>query len=177
MNENNYNTNLFDIANKSGYTGSIEDFDNSFAVAARMIAVLHNTLANTIFQMDNFKTIFFNGFNEAIRLAISKYTITDGLPTTYTLKLKKTIIKKLPKWEHTSYYYLTIAERVIANIILLSKNTVMNAMMKQLPDTVYMFQKYKLCHDTIQTVLNNPSALAPCINVRCIADNIIEISL
>ena len=70
MNENNYNTNLFDIANKSGYTGSIEDFDNSFAVAARMIAVLHNTLANTIFQMDNFKTIFFNGFNEAIRLLL-----------------------------------------------------------------------------------------------------------
>ena len=176
MSENNY-TNLFDIANKSGYNGSIEDFDNSFANTTKMITILHNTLANTIFPMDNFKTIFFNGFNEAIRLAISKYTITDGLPTTYTLKIKKTIIKKLPKWEHTSYYYLIIAERVIANIILLCKNTVMNSMMKLLPDTISEFEKYKLCHDTIQAVLNNPSSLAPCISVRCIADNIIEISL
>lgn len=92
------------------------------------------------------------------------------LDYSYTVKIKKTAMRKLNGFDHTpSYYYQTIIPRIFKEYLSTHEQAVIQAIRHAHPD--------KDPHRVLQYIYTNEAIMANLCHVTCISDNTLVIKL
>lgn len=102
---------------------------------------------------------------ELLKTAISNHVDTisidyDDLQKVFSIKIKKTTMKKDNKFEHNVFYYYNIFENIFLEFLLHNAH-MLNTFLK---DTMYL---------SVDNILQNIKSLSTMYNIACVSDNII----
>lgn len=138
-----------------------------------------------------FRPIIFgqpNSQEEFIRLIeanidILKYEY-DSVHWSYTIKIRKTSIKRLPNFKAEGYFYYNIIGKIISQMICNHRTELVDTLMA-MDDRVFSstigfrypadVSKYSAAYDLVHRLVQNPNNIS-LISLQCIGDNIIQIN-
>ncbi len=117
-------------------------------------------------------------------IGILKYEY-DSIHGIYSIKIRKTSIKKLPNFKAEGYFYYNIIGKIIAQMIINHRCELVSALM-EMDDKVFSstvgyryspeISKYEASYDLVHRLSQNPNNIISLISLQCIGDNIIQIN-
>lgn len=178
-----FNKRLYDIAVENGYRGTVTDFLSTsnasapslFAVDKHAIDKIRFVLAGSLFRREDFICNFVKKLSQSLPMLKYEY---DPAQLTYTIRLKKTAVKKLPNYNASASYYYNIVADVVHGILSEYKSAILESLV--VPVVCYKDINAStpiIVVNTYYELINVPAYSYHLFNVQIISDNIIQIVL
>ena len=182
-----YNMSMYELVASSGFN-SEEDSKLVNYSSFNMIhlydctrdssVIIRSILASTLFRDSNFQNQFMELFNKVFQCVKFNY---DSLTSTYTFRIKKTSVKKIPNYNSTSNFYYPFVAGILATMIKNYKNSIVEMMITDRNIISYIpkngISVYEFCFNTITVLASNQGLLSCLFDIQCISDNIVQIRL